>query len=92
VMYVRNLSNGQVPWSCIYAVIQGSCNKHACKESFRQTDTLDFYLHIHTYEQPFTHSHNLKLLLHTHNGECLFTRDVCKKSVKQVPWSYVYTL
>ena len=51
-----------------------------------------FYLHIHTYEQPFTccickksfrQSHNLKLHLHIHTGEGLFTCDICKKSVKQ---------
>jgi len=28
VMYVRNRSDCQVPWSCIYAIIQGSCHKH----------------------------------------------------------------
>jgi hypothetical protein len=89
VMYVRNLSIGQVPWSCIYAVTQGSCHKHVCKESFKQSDMLKCYLHIHTYEQPFAccvckktfgQSHNLKLCLHTHNGECPFMCAVCKKS------------
>jgi len=63
-----------------------------CKEFFKKSDTLNFYLCIHTYEQPFTccickksfrQSCNLKLHLHTNSGEHLFTCDVFKKSVKQ---------
>jgi uncharacterized Zn-finger protein len=77
VMYVRNLSHGQVPSSCIYAIIQGSCLKHVCKESFKQSDTLNFHIRAHNGECPFMcavceksfkEPDALKMHLHTHTG------------------------